>query len=117
MSGTPKFWHTYVITYSDFMVILEPCIQMSQILKIKCNFTLRWLLDLGSTSLEQSLSLKTSIVNCSLSLLFCYLLVGCPMANLWLLSRKQSHSSDVNHCIWAINFWRESQLQGLGLNT
>ena len=24
---TPKFWHTYVITYGDFMVILivEPC--------------------------------------------------------------------------------------------
>lgn len=50
-------------------------------------------------------------------LLFCYLLVGCPMANLWLLSRKQSHSPDVSHCIWAINFWRESQLEELRLNT
>ena len=24
-SRTPKFWHTYVIKYGDFMVILEPC--------------------------------------------------------------------------------------------
>ena len=40
---------------SDFMVIVEPCIQMSKVLKIKCNFTLRWLVDLGSTFLEQSL--------------------------------------------------------------
>ena len=24
-SRTPKFWHTYVITYGDFMVIVDPC--------------------------------------------------------------------------------------------
>ena len=22
---TPKFWHTYVFKYGDFMVIVEPC--------------------------------------------------------------------------------------------
>ena len=22
----PKFWHTYMITYSDFMVIVEHCL-------------------------------------------------------------------------------------------
>ena len=33
--------------------------QMSQILKNRCNFTLRWLLDLGNTYLEQNLKLKT----------------------------------------------------------
>ena len=32
---------------------------MPQILKRRCNFSLRWLLDLGSTSLQQSLRLKT----------------------------------------------------------
>ena len=25
MSRMPKFWHMYVITYSDFMVIVESC--------------------------------------------------------------------------------------------
>ena len=35
---------------------------------------------------------------------FFYLLFGCLMANVCLLLRKQSHSSDVNHCIWTINF-------------
>ena len=25
MSCMPKFWHTYVITCSDFMVTVEPC--------------------------------------------------------------------------------------------
>ena len=24
-SRTAKFWHTYVITYDDFMVIIKPC--------------------------------------------------------------------------------------------
>ena len=32
---------------------------MPQLLKKRCNFTLRWFLDLGNTSLEQNLSLKT----------------------------------------------------------
>ena len=36
---------------------------------------------------------------------FFYLLFGCPMANFWLLPSKQLHSSNVNHCIWAISFW------------
>ena len=40
----------------------------------------------------------------SLSVLFLYLLRGCAMANFSLLSRKQSHSLKVNHCIWAICF-------------
>ena len=25
MSRTPKFWHMHMITYSDFMVIVESC--------------------------------------------------------------------------------------------
>ena len=28
-----------------------------------------------------------------------YLLFDCPMANFWLLLRKQYYSPDVNHCI------------------
>ena len=35
---------------------------------------------------------------------FLYLLCGCAMANFSLLSRKQSPSPNVNHCIWAICF-------------
>ena len=61
---------------------------MPQILKKRCNFTLRWLLDLGNTS-EQNLKLKTWVI-CYLSLLFFYLQFDCPMANFWLLLRKQS---------------------------
>ena len=29
-SRTPKFWHTYVITYGDFMVIVKPCYNYSK---------------------------------------------------------------------------------------
>ena len=35
---------------------------------------------------------------------FLYLLCGCATANFSLLSRKQSHSPNVNQCIWAICF-------------
>ena len=45
---------------------------------------------------------------------FFYLLFECPMANFWLLSSKQSHSSDVNHCIWAISFWARAEMAGVG---
>ena len=75
---------------------------MPQILKNRCNFTVRWLLDLGNTSLEQSLRSKTLgylFLITALSLLF-----GCPMSNVWLLPRKQSHSLNANHCIWATYF-------------
>ena len=51
-------------------------------------------------------------VICSLSLLFFYMLFVWPMANCWLLLRKQSQSPDVNHCIWAIKFWFKSELEG-----
>ena len=78
MSLTPKFWHTYVIKYSDFMVIVEPCIQMSQVLKIKCNFTLRWLVDLASSFLEQSLSFEL------FALYPWYFFVICWLAAPWL---------------------------------
>ena len=44
-----------------------------------------------------------------------YLLFGCSMANFWLLLRKQSHSPDVNHCIWAIDFWSKGDSEGLAL--
>ena len=45
---------------------------------------------------------------------FFYLLFGCPMTNFWLLSSKQSHSPNVNHCIWAISFWPKAGLRGVG---
>ena len=45
---------------------------------------------------------------------FFYLLFGCSMANVWLLSSKQSQSHNVNHCIWAISFWPKAGLGGVG---
>ena len=45
---------------------------------------------------------------------FFYLLFGCPMTNFWLLSSKQSHSPNVNHCIWAISFWPKAGLGEVG---
>ena len=45
---------------------------------------------------------------------FFYLLFGCPMANVWLLSSKQSQSRNVNHCIWDISFWPKAGLGGVG---
>ena len=48
------------------------------------------------------------------SYLFFYLLFDYPMANFWLLSSKQSHSPNVNHCIWAISFWPKAGLGGVG---
>ena len=45
---------------------------------------------------------------------FFYLLFEFPMANFWLLSSKQSHSSDVNHCISAISFWARAEMAGVG---
>ena len=48
------------------------------------------------------------------SYLFFYLLLGCFMANFWLLSSKQSHSPNVNHYIWAISFWPKAGLRGVG---
>ena len=55
---------------------------MPEIPKKGCNFTLRWLLDLWDTFLEQNLRLKTYItwVICSLSLLFFI----CCLADPWL---------------------------------
>ena len=80
-----------------------------------CNFTLRWLLDLDNTSLAQNLRLKTLVYLLFIpAIYFFYLLFGCPMANLWLLWSKQSHSTDVNHCIWAINFWLKAGVLGDG---
>ena len=43
---------------------------------------------------------------------FFYLLFGCFMANIWLLSSKHSHSPNVNHCIWAISFLPKAELGG-----
>ena len=64
---------------------------MPQILKKRCNFTLRLLLDLGNTSLEQNLRLETLDCLLFIPAIF-YLLFGCSMVNFWLLLRKQSHS-------------------------
>ena len=33
-SRTPKFWHMYVITYGDFIVIAEPCFLMNFIVYV-----------------------------------------------------------------------------------
>ena len=44
---------------------------------------------------------------------FFYLLFDCPMANFWLLSSKQSHSLNVNHCIWAISFRPGAEMGGV----
>ena len=48
---------------------------------------------------------------------FFFSAVGCAMTNHWLLLKKQFHSSDVNHCIWAVNFLPKDEWEGLGLNT
>ena len=45
---------------------------------------------------------------------FFYLLFDCPMTNFWLLSSKQYHSPNVNHCIWAISFWSRAEMGGVG---
>ena len=76
---------------------------MPKKLKNRCNFTIRWLLDLGNTSLEQNLKLKTLGYLLFIHAIF-HLPFDCPMDNFCLLSRKKSHSPDVNHCILAINF-------------
>ena len=44
---------------------------------------------------------------------FFYLLFDRPMANFWLLSSKQSHSLNVNHCIWAISFRPGAEMGGV----
>ena len=54
--------------------------QIPQILKKRCKFTLRWLLDLGNISLEQNLRLKTLG-----HLLFIFAIFSiCCLADLWL---------------------------------
>ena len=73
----------------------------------RCNFTLRWLLDLENTSLEQNLRLKTLDYFLFIPAIF-YLLFGCSMTNFWLLLRKPG----VNHCIWAINFSSKGDSEG-----
>ena len=45
---------------------------------------------------------------------FVYLLFGCPMANFWLLSSKQSHSPSVDHCISTISFQPRAGIGGVG---
>ena len=48
---------------------------------------------------------------------FFYLLFGYPIANFYLLSSKQSHSPNVNHCIWTISFSPELDWEEFGLYT
>ena len=45
---------------------------------------------------------------------FFYLLFDCHMVNVRLLSSKQFHSPNVNHCIWAISFWSRAEMGGIG---
>ena len=78
-----------------------------------CNFTLRWLLDFGSTSLEQNLMLKTLDYLLFNPIIF-HLFFSCPIASFWLLLRKQSHLTDDNHSIWSFNFWSKGDSEGLG---
>ena len=54
--------------------------QMPQILKKRCKFTLRWLIDLGSTSLVQNVKLKTLGY-----LLFILLFFICCLTAPWLI--------------------------------
>ena len=76
------------------------------------NFTIRWLLDLRDTSLEQNLRLKTLGYLLFIPSVCFYRLLGCPIAN---FLRKQSHSPYVNHCILPIYFWPKGDWEGLGL--
>ena len=87
---------------------------MPQILKKRGKFTLRLLLDMGNTSLEENLRLKTLDYLLFIPAIFLCLLLGHSMANFWLLVRKQSYSPD-DHCIWAINFCSKGDLEGLAL--
>ena len=88
--------------------------EMPQILRNRCNFTLRWLLDLGNISLEQNLRLKTLGYLLFIPANFLYLLFRCPMTNFWLLPSKQSQSPNNNHSIYAIKFWSTDVLRGVG---
>ena len=63
---------------------------------------------LGQYLIDANLTLKALIYLLFIPDIF-YLLFGCPMDNFWLLSKKQSHSTDVNHCVWAIKFWPKGQ--------
>ena len=87
--------------------------RMSQILKKRCNPKM------VSRHGKHLLTAKSKAENFGLLALypcyFFYLLFGCSMVNFWLFLRKQSHSLDVNHRIWAINFWSKGDSEGLGL--
>ena len=76
----------------------------AQILKKRCNFTLRWLLDLENTSLEQNLRLKTLDYLLFIPAIF-YLLFDCSMDNFWLLLKKQSHSPEVTHLAFELSIF------------
>ena len=92
---------------------------MPQILKNRCNFTLRWRLDLGNTSLEQNIRLKTLGYLLFIPAIFfvCCLAApwptfGCYWAN--SLTHSLNHPVLVNHCICAISFWPRAGLGGVG---
>ena len=63
--------------------------QILHILKKRFKFTLRWLLDLGNTSLEQNIGLKTLGYLLFIPAIF-VLMFGCSMAKFWLLLIKKS---------------------------
>ena len=94
---------------------------MPQILKNRCNFTLRWLLDLGNTSLEQNIRLKTLgyllFVPATFFLSAAWLLHGQLLAvieQIVSLTHSLNHPVLVNHCIWTISFWPRAGLGGVG---
>ena len=67
-----------------------------------------------ASRLEKNLRLKALGYLLFVLAIFLYLLFGCPMANFWLLSSKQYHFPNVNHCIWAISFWPRAGMRGVG---
>ena len=65
-------WWTWVENLRTF--------QIPQILKERCKFTLRWLRDLGNTSLEKNLRMKTS----GYLLFILFILLNCCLDAPWL---------------------------------
>ena len=80
-----------------------------------CSSWLRHLEDVLRTSSEdederrlEDVFIKTNVWWDTVS--FVKLLFGCPTANFGLLSRGQSHSVDVNHCVFTFSTWRSLRI-------
>ena len=62
-----------------------------------------------ASRLEQNQRLKTLGY-----LLFLKFLSAVWLPNFWLLSSRQYHSPNVNHCIWVISFWPRAGIRVAG---